>query len=313
MQGGGRVRGLFPTSTGFVAIGGESTLYHWLANQRTAMGRVTDSTRIVEVASAQSGSVWRTSDGAVRGPWLPGETSEPAVRTRLPSGVAQLAAGRTSFVARMASGEIHLWSTNRTPTTPFAGVSGAAFVAYGLRRGNDEFVDVVRSDGSVLRVERASNGMNVARPVTGLAGVATMSAGTDFECALSTTGAVRCFGGTNSAGQLGDGGTMPRPDPAGAPEILQGAAELASGMAHTCARMTNGTVQCWGSNSVGQLGRPPSNTPGTAPMAVPDFAGVTAIAASGHSTCVLKDDGSVWCWGGTTSLPPARVMLDPQP
>lgn len=309
---GSGIRGLFPTWTGFGALGGDGRAYFWNGRQRSAMGRVLDSGRAIEIAAAQSGSVWRTAEGAVRGPRIDGELSEPAVHTRLPSGVAQVVAGSTSFVARMASGEINLWSINRRPSTPYPGVSGAVFATYGRRRNNGEFVAVVRSDGSVVRIEGGGNGMVAPAPVAGLAGVAKLSAGTDFECVLSATGAVRCFGGTNSTGQLGDGSTTPRPDPSGAPEILQGVAELASGLVHTCARMTNGTVQCWGSNVVGQLGRTASNMPVTAPVAVPDITGVTAIAANGYTTCVLKDDASVWCWGSGSLPAPTRMTFSPQ-
>jgi alpha-tubulin suppressor-like RCC1 family protein len=33
------------------------------------------------------------------------------------------------------------------------------------------------------------------------------------------------------------------------------------------------------------------------PTAVPGLAGVKAIAAGGDTTCALRDDGEVWCFG----------------
>ena len=38
-------------------------------------------------------------------------------------------------------------------------------------------------------------------------------------------------------------------------QFLSGAAEIALGGSHSCARLTDATVRCWGANVVGQLGR----------------------------------------------------------
>ena len=74
------------------------------------------------------------------------------------------------------------------------------------------------------------------------------------SCALLTNGAVRCWGG-NYDGQLGDGSTMPRGDPLGAPEVLTGVTMLAPGGAdHNCALLTTGRLRCWGTNNYGQIG-----------------------------------------------------------
>lgn len=79
---------------------------------------------------------------------------------------------------------------------------------------------------------------------------------------------------------------------------------IAAGEQHTCAVKTDGTVWCWGLADSGQLG---DGTLGDAnavrlhPVQVIQGAGmltgVKAVAAGWFTTCALKTDGTVWCWG----------------
>ena len=52
--------------------------------------------------------------------------------------------------------------------------------------------------------------------------------------------------GANDAGQLGDGTTQGRARPAPVPGLAD-VVQIAAGAAHTCARLGDGTVRCWGS------------------------------------------------------------------
>jgi hypothetical protein len=74
--------------------------------------------------------------------------------------------------------------------------------------------------------------------------------------------------------------------------------QIAVGMSHRCALLSDGTVSCWGDNSRGQCGAAVS-APILAPRQVPGLAAITGIAANaaGDYTCALRDDGTVWCWG----------------
>ncbi len=89
-----------------------------------------------------------------------------------------------------------------------------------------------------------------------------VSAGGWHTCALLNTNLVKCWG-TNSTGQLGLGDTVRRGDDAGEmadalPVIDLGtghtAAQVSAGSAHTCARLDNGDVKCWGDALFGQIG-----------------------------------------------------------
>jgi len=78
--------------------------------------------------------------------------------------------------------------------------------------------------------------------------------------------------------------------------------QVTTGEEHSCARLNNGTVFCWGANGSGQLGdgtRIDRATPGL----VTGLAGlfVDEISAGGEFTCALIGDGRVYCWGDNSN------------
>ena len=72
--------------------------------------------------------------------------------------------------------------------------------------------------------------------------VAAVAAGGWHSCALTTSGAVRCWG-RNGNGQT----DVPS-------ELSSGVSAVAAGGYHSCALTTSGALRCWGSNGYGQLG-----------------------------------------------------------
>ncbi len=130
-------------------------------------------------------------------------------------------------------------------------------------------------------------------------GVTAIAVGERHTCALTSGGAVQCWG-YNFDGQLGDSTTTDRFAPT-LPSLTSGVTAIAAGRFHTCA-LTGGAVQCWGSNSNGQLGDVAAGARSLLPTAVPSLtSGVTAITAGDSHTCALTSGGAVQCWGLNSS------------
>jgi alpha-tubulin suppressor-like RCC1 family protein len=123
-----------------------------------------------------------------------------------------------------------------------------------------------------------------------------IAAGGYFVCARRSDGIVLCWG-LDSSGELGDGPTDDtRSTPAPVPGLTS-VVELAAGYQHACARKSDGTVWCWGSNVTGEIGDGTlANRPSPVPVAtaINDF--IQLSAGLGH-TCGLRSNGTVWCWG----------------
>jgi hypothetical protein len=80
-----------------------------------------------------------------------------------------------------------------------------------------------------------------------------VSAGFDHSCARrAQAGSVVCWG-AGSSGQLGNGLMDDQTTPSNTGSLTNVVA-LASGDAHTCALLKDGTARCWGANFNGQLG-----------------------------------------------------------
>ncbi|MDA9829639.1 putative Ig domain-containing protein, partial [Candidatus Poseidoniaceae archaeon] len=80
-------------------------------------------------------------------------------------------------------------------------------------------------------------------------------AGSYFSCALLNNGSVRCWG-DNAFGQLGINTNIDSASPAASVHFETGsyAIDVISGLEHLCARLSNGSMACWGRNHLGQLG-----------------------------------------------------------
>jgi alpha-tubulin suppressor-like RCC1 family protein len=137
--------------------------------------------------------------------------------------------------------------------------------------------------------------------VTGLSsGVAAISAGNDFTCALLTNGGVRCWG-DNSEGQLGNGTLTNSSSPVVVSGLSSSAVSIATGSRHACALLTSGTVQCWGANSSLELGNGNPVGRSMTPVDVQFLgAGVKSVAVGGSHSCALFNAGNVKCWGSNS-------------
>jgi alpha-tubulin suppressor-like RCC1 family protein len=106
-------------------------------------------------------------------------------------------------------------------------------------------------------------------PVAGGIAFTQVVAGVAHTCGLASSGSVYCWG-SNANGQLGTGSvggdaTMPRAVMGGF-----GFAAIAVGDHHSCGRLANAVIYCWGRNDHGQLGDG-TRTDRAAPTALADY------------------------------------------
>jgi alpha-tubulin suppressor-like RCC1 family protein len=130
--------------------------------------------------------------------------------------------------------------------------------------------------------------------VAHLDAVTSIAAGDEHSLALRSDGTVWAWG-ANASGQLGDGTTDRRTQPARV-EALDNVRGIAAGHAFSLALKADGSVWAWGANEAGQLGDGTNNS-SLQPVRVRDLDGVEAIAAGAYFSLARKSDGSVWAWG----------------
>jgi alpha-tubulin suppressor-like RCC1 family protein len=160
--------------------------------------------------------------------------------------------------------------------------------------------------------EGASSGAPVI--VSNVTSATAIAAGGDHTCARLADGTVTCWG-SGTSGELGNGQMFDSPRPVvvanlkgvvnDAPQALPlfslddpplPTRGLTAGAQHSCALLSDGTVDCWGSNPIGDPRVPGSDVP----VAVPALAGVTDVAAGSHHTCAVQGPCStLQCWGET--------------
>ena len=246
----------------------------------------------------------------------PGGPSEPCSPTAVSiaglDGVTAISAGADDACALMHDGTVVCWGDLGAagvarPTWPLTriggvqdataiaagGTFGCALVASGAVRCWGTNGDGDLGNGTVDFMDHPSS-----TPVAGLADVTAIAAGLGHVCALLSSGTVECWG-RNSNGQLGNGDTA-TPQYANPTPVakLGGVVGISAGDSHTCAVLSDGSVQCWGDNTYGELGQETfSTSPVANPVSVRGLGHATAVSAGNDYTCALIADGSVECWG----------------
>jgi len=123
-----------------------------------------------------------------------------------------------------------------------------------------------------------------------------VSTGYAYSCAITSTGGVKCWG-QNHYDQLGNGTTTGSNVPVQVAGLTSGVVSLSGTYVHTCALKSDGSVWCWGNNTVGQLGDGTTANRTTPGPVFGLYSGIVAIATGFNHTCALNSDGIVKCWG----------------
>ncbi|GGT18047.1 hypothetical protein GCM10014713_08560 [Streptomyces purpureus] len=144
--------------------------------------------------------------------------------------------------------------------------------------------------------------------VQSLENVTAIAAGAEYSLALRADGTVWAWG-SNVWGTLGNGksgkDTPAAPNHNTPQQVpgLTGITDIAAGAWHALALTKDHTVKAWGYNSSGQIGNDAfsSTVPVSTPTDVKDFGRAVALAAGGHHTLALLDNGTVKAWGANAS------------
>ena len=128
----------------------------------------------------------------------------------------------------------------------------------------------------------------------------SVSAGQFQSCAIRANDSqVLCWGG-NAFGQLGDGTTTQRTNPAPINDT-SACSSVSAGAQHTCAiRQNDSRVLCWGYNFYGRLGDG-TTTQRTNPTLINDTSACSSVSAGYSHTCAIRqNDSRVLCWGANS-------------
>jgi large repetitive protein len=290
----------------------------------------------VSITSAGTGTVlcWGSNEFGQLGDGQTASTTSPVQVTGLDTSVISIAAGSESTCALTSMGTVLCWGDNSNGQLGNGTFTQSTIPVKVLdSTGTAPLADIVRiaaggshtcavtNSGAALCWGDNSNGqlgngteIVSALPVTvsGLSGgVSTIAAGSDFTCAVTTTGGVECWG-DGASGRLGNGTVAGSATPSGVVDpsgssAFSGVVTISAGFENACAISAGGNVFCWGANGSGQLGdgavSPASAIPvevlqadGTTPLA-----GVVAISSGMDSNCAMTTAGATECWGANAS------------
>ena len=258
----------------------------------------------------------------------------PTAISGLGSGVQAIAAGSEFSCALTTGGGVSCWGSNNlgelgsgggNRSTP-GGVSGMSSGVRALSLGSAHGCALIDATGGLKCWGYNAGGQlgdgttnSSATPVNVLglgSGVVQVGAGVLHTCAVTTTGAAKCWG-NNFYRQLGDGSNINRLSAVQVTGLEAGVAAIRAGYYHSCARMTDATMRCWGNNFHGETGTAAEINYQNTPANVSGLGSqVAAFALGYHHSCAVLIDTRLQCWGmnddgqvgnGEVALPLSRL------
>lgn len=234
----------------------------------------------------------------------------------LSSGVVDIAAGAEHTCALTRAGGVKCWGSNTSGQAGPTGGGGRPQDVQGLTSGvaaiaAGGFHTCALTTGGAVKCwgnneyGQLGDGSNARNPapadVRGLSGgVAAIAAGQHFSCAITSGGAVKCWG-VNMTGQMGDSSGIERLEPVDIPGLSGGVVAIDAGANHACALTGSGEMKCWGSDYHGQLGDGAPRWDARSPRDVQSLGdAVVSLAAGWWNTCAVTRAGGVKCWGDNT-------------
>lgn len=236
--------------------------------------------------------------------------------------IVQVSAGDNHTCVLQRNGEVRCWGDNysgqlgvstmtgvtasSTSAAVVSGLSNVVAVASGgahtcalMQRGDvacwgwNNAGQIGNGAGGVFR------DISTPQPIVGRLNATSIGVSAQHICMVDAVGTVWCWG-DNTFGQLGIGsdlGTATRTLPSEV-DAAANTVAVSLGADHTCALLVTNDLNCWGRNTVGQLGNSFSGDLADSPVPyfVGNFVGVTAFAAGGNQSCAIIAS-QVYCWG----------------
>jgi len=254
----------------------------------------------------------------------------PITVTGMAAGVVAVTAGYTHTCAIVGSGALRCWgaggngqlgtgtqTTYNVPVDVSGLGSGVTAVAAGWRTtcalttGGAAQCWGYNANGQVGIGTTTPNYVLSPMAVVGLSsGVTALAGGRYHTCALTTGGAVLCWG-YNGDGELGDGTTVGQLAPVSS-NVTIGGATLVAGSRHTCVVTAGGAARCWGLNANGQLGDG-STTNQSMPTVVIGLGGWPPRDVNGDAESDLvwrhATGGDVWLWSMHAGAPASQSYV----
>ncbi len=220
----------------------------------------------------------------------------------------EVASGSSHSCALADNGSLWCWGRNDvgqlgdglaldSPTPVRAlGVAGAKALALGATHSCA--LDAAGKAWCWGSTSREPVAANVPQAIGSLDGLTQIDAGVARACARRGDGSAWCWA-------YNEQGASPYEiDPlAGVVQITTGG--TSDGALHACALLDDGASYCWGSNFAGQLGVGSFGDPKSPDLPTPTLVAgghrFVHLEAGGQHTCAIRDDATVWCWGGNAS------------
>jgi alpha-tubulin suppressor-like RCC1 family protein/UDP-3-O-[3-hydroxymyristoyl] glucosamine N-acyltransferase len=250
---------------------------------------VTGLTTIVQLSVGDSHACARLADGTVRcwgddglgsvGNGAGGGGATPATVTGV-TGAVDLFASDHHACAVQGNGQVKCWGRNNngqlgkgsaspscggggdnceTSPVTVTGISDATRVFVGhnavcaLRSGGAVSCWGANANGQLLTGATSGNQFSPVSASQAPANLEQIALGLDHGCALTRGGDVYCWG-SRANGKVGDGSTSGNALTPYHVTLPAQATEVAVGWGQSCARLTTGSVLCWGADAAGQIG-----------------------------------------------------------
>ena len=272
------------------------------------------SYHVCAVTLAGGVKCWGDNDYGQLGDGTKTQRLAPEAVQGLSSGVQNVSTGSQHSCALLVDGKIKCWGSNgmgrlgNDSTTQSLVPVDVVDVPSGVikLRSRSEFNCLLTTSKELYCWGNGSDGRlgnattNLQRKPSKISvitdAVKDFSIGNNYTCAITDSGAVKCWG-NNLFGQLGNGTNTNSLQAVNVSEILSGAQSISSGSYHNCTILGSGDVKCWGTNGNGEIGDG-TGTDRNSPVMIANLdEGVKILHLGGQHSCAVMNNGTAKCWG----------------